>query len=262
MDASAPDADADDVRGPGDRGRDCSSAAGGPSPRGPWSHMRSRKTSNRDAVPCAARTGERLVPPWNGHGAGSASAARSSSPTAGSTPTETWSWLVGWPTIRTDRLSQDQMGRPRHVAASTRRPSGTPGCSTGGRGRSTRGRADRQSDMKDALVAAIDDWALCAGRRQPTAAAKPGCWRWRGGPIRTTVGWRDRLRDPSVRRDKQELSRLADSASLSETPVNLLVSLGELLRRIAAATRITFLHSVQRHHPDDLGVNYLLGPTP
>ena len=119
--------------------------------------------------------------------------------------------------------------------------------------------ADRiaASDVKDALVAAIDDWALCAGY---VADSHREAWLLevarKADP--DPVGWRDRLRDPTVRKDKQELSRLANSAALPEAPVNLLVSLGELLQKCGGNAE-QFLLSVQRHHPDDLGVNYLLG---
>ncbi len=113
------------------------------------------------------------------------------------------------------------------------------------------------TDVKDAIVAAIDDWTLCSiylpnYRREA----------WLLDVVRLTdpdpSGWRDRLRDPSVRRDKVELARLANSAKLAETPVNLLVSLGELLQK-SGGDAIPFLLSVQREHPDDFWVNHQLG---
>ena len=68
--------------------------------------------------------------------------------------------------------------------------------------------ADRiaASDVKDALVAAIDDWALCAVSDSHRESWLLDVAR-KADPDR--VGWRDRLRDPAVRKDKQELSRLA-----------------------------------------------------
>ena len=113
------------------------------------------------------------------------------------------------------------------------------------------------SEVKDALVAAIDDWTLCSiylpdNRREP----------WLLEVARLTdpdpSGWRGRLRDPSMRRDKGELANLADSAKLSETPVNLLAALGELLQK-SGGDAIPFLLSIQREHPDDFWVNHQLG---
>jgi tetratricopeptide (TPR) repeat protein len=119
--------------------------------------------------------------------------------------------------------------------------------------------ADRlgRSAVKDALVAAVDDWALCAGY-----LSDAGREAWllemarRADP--DTFGWRDRVRNPSMRRDKNGLARLIDSANLAEAPVNLLVSLGELFQR-SGGDPVPFLLSVQREHPDDLWLSYLLG---
>ena len=128
--------------------------------------------------------------------------------------------------------------------------------------------ADRmgRSDVKDALLAAIDDWVLCA-----TYVAELRGDNWQLDARRETWllevarkadpdprGWSDRLREPSVRRDKEELARLAGSARFDEVPINLLVSLGEMWAA-KGGDPVPFLLSVQRHHPDDIWVNTLLG---
>ncbi len=114
-----------------------------------------------------------------------------------------------------------------------------------------------ESDIKDALVAAIDDWALCDyvnDDRRGEAWLLEVARRSDPDP----QGWRDRLRDPSVRRNQQELARLADSAEMDEAPVNLLISLGELMWR-TEGDAVPFLHAIQRHHPNDIMANCLLG---
>ena len=119
--------------------------------------------------------------------------------------------------------------------------------------------ADRlvASDIKDALVAAIDDWALCASY---VADARREAWLLDVAKLADPDlrGWRDRFRDPSVRRDRKALESLAASARMVETPVNLLVSLGDRLQD-SGGDAIPLLLSVQRLHPDDLWVNFLLG---
>ena len=122
------------------------------------------------------------------------------------------------------------------------------------------------SDVKDALVAAVDDWAFSEGaianyRGQGWQAnARREVWLLR---VATKAdpdprGWRNRLRDPSVRRNKEELAELVGSARIDETQVDLMVSLGELLQK-SGGDATPFLQSIQQHHPDNLWVNYLLG---
>ena len=135
--------------------------------------------------------------------------------------------------------------------------------------------ADRlgRSDVKDALVVALDDRCLCAiyiAEARPEEFTRDTTWSpearrgreaWlldlarRADPDRR--GWRDRFRDPLVRRDKVELARLAASAEIAVTPVHLPVILGELLQR-AGGDATPFLLAVQRERPGDLWVNYFL----
>jgi eukaryotic-like serine/threonine-protein kinase len=124
----------------------------------------------------------------------------------------------------------------------------------------------RESDIKDALVAAIDEWAHWVGQ---SAAARGDGWQlsarreaWllevaRMADDPDPSGWRDRFRDPAVRRSKEELVRLAASARITETPVSLLVLFGDFLHARGGDGN-AFMLSVQQHHPDDLWVNNLL----
>ena len=165
--------------------------------------------------------------------------------------------------IRMDRISRAEEGRPHltDAYADAFRDAGLLG-----KNEAPQVMADRlgRSDIRDSLVAAIDDWALCdsylADARGQGSTLNRSSWLLevarKADP--DPSGWRDRLRDPSVRRDKQQLGRLADSATLSDTPVNLLVTLGELLQN-SGGDAIPYLLTVQQQHPDDLWVNFLLG---
>jgi eukaryotic-like serine/threonine-protein kinase len=114
----------------------------------------------------------------------------------------------------------------------------------------------KQSNVKQALLDAFDDWSAGA------LYQKGGQERWlldvarRADPDPT--GWRDRLRDPHVRKDQRALLALAQSATIDETPVSLLVELADLLYEIGGDPT-PFLVKVQQRHPDDLWANWLLG---
>ena len=115
----------------------------------------------------------------------------------------------------------------------------------------------RASNVRVALVAALDDWALCVGRGTDEdrvawllAVAK------KADP--DPRGWRDCFRDPITRRNREELLRLAESANVAETPVNLLMALAELVQK-QGGDAIPFLRQVQKQHPNDFWANHELG---
>jgi serine/threonine-protein kinase len=113
-----------------------------------------------------------------------------------------------------------------------------------------------QSNIRQALVDALDDWAFCY-HNFPDERYE--AWLLDvARKVDPDPTWRDRLRDPSVRRNRAKLLALAESARVDSTPVNLLVTLGELLRT-QGADAIPYLVKVQHQHPRDLFVNYLLG---
>jgi serine/threonine-protein kinase len=107
------------------------------------------------------------------------------------------------------------------------------------------------------LVNALDDWALGASY-DPDSRFEA----WPLDVVRQAdpdpQGWRDRIRDPLVRKNKEQLYKLADSANIETTPVNLLAALGELLQK-QNGDSIPFLVKVQRRHPSDLWANFALG---
>ena len=81
----------------------------------------------------------------------------------------------------------------------------------------------RASKWAALLVAALDDWAVCA--------ADPVRQDWLLGVARRADPdpWRDRVRDPAVWRDGKALAELARAARLAEQPLPLLLALGERL---------------------------------
>jgi tetratricopeptide (TPR) repeat protein len=111
----------------------------------------------------------------------------------------------------------------------------------------------RASGVSGQLVAALDDWA--------SVAAEPEALAWLLGVARRADPdpWRDRLRDPAVRRDRQALRALADDAlrgggaKLNELSPQLLGSLGALLG--GGPEAVPLLRAAQRRYPSDFWLN-------
>ena len=122
------------------------------------------------------------------------------------------------------------------------------------------------TNIANALVAALDDWALDATYLvvQPSSNHRDDVAReaWLLEVTRAAdpdpTGWRDRFRDAATRRSKESLAALAESVQLETTPVDLLVTLGALIDN-RGGDAIPFLTGVQRLHPQDLWVNFHLG---
>src|SRR5262245_17395878 len=114
------------------------------------------------------------------------------------------------------------------------------------------------STIRDELVAALDDWAVCARR----AAADQGRQRWllevlrRADPNPAQI--RQRLRDPALWKDRAALTELAETALAEKPSAQLLVAVGERLLS-AGADAVPFLQRVQREHPGDFWANLALG---
>jgi serine/threonine-protein kinase len=114
------------------------------------------------------------------------------------------------------------------------------------------------STIPAALVAALDDWAVCARR----AAADRGRQRWllqvlrRADPNPARI--RRRLRDPALWKDRGALDELAEAALAEKPSVQLLVAIGERLL-YAGADAVPFLQRVQRKYPGDFWANFALG---
>jgi serine/threonine-protein kinase len=113
------------------------------------------------------------------------------------------------------------------------------------------------STARDELVAALDDWAVCAVR-----AHDAGRQRWlldvlrRADPNPTRV--RLRLRDPALGQDRAALLELAETALAEKPSARLLLAFGEWLRE-AGADVVPFLERVHGEYPGDFWANFALG---
>jgi serine/threonine-protein kinase len=110
----------------------------------------------------------------------------------------------------------------------------------------------RASNVRDELLAALDDWAVCA------TASNPGRHRWLLAVARR-AGRADhaRLRDPAAWADREALTRLTATALAEKAPVSLLVALGERLHD-AGGDAAPFLKQVQQQYPGHFWVNFEL----
>jgi tetratricopeptide (TPR) repeat protein/tRNA A-37 threonylcarbamoyl transferase component Bud32 len=107
------------------------------------------------------------------------------------------------------------------------------------------------SDVRRALVAALDDWALCVAERERVARLLEVARRADPDP------WRDRVRDPGTWEDPTALAELARSVAPAQQPTSLLRIVGGLLS--SSDDALAFLRRVQRAHPGDFWVNFDLG---
>ena len=109
----------------------------------------------------------------------------------------------------------------------------------------------KASPVHKALVAALDDWAVCADKEVRD-------WVLRVARRMDPDPWRDRVRDPDGWERVESFPELADMASVEEQPVTLMVAFGMRWRRLGGDPT-AFLERVQRQHPDDFWVNFELG---
>ncbi|MBK7406261.1 MAG: protein kinase [Phycisphaerales bacterium] len=107
------------------------------------------------------------------------------------------------------------------------------------------------SPVREALIAALDDWAACA-------PATPRDWILRVAKAMDPDPWRDRARDQAEWADVDGLKRLAATVHVDEQPVTLLVAMGTRWRRLGGDPT-AFLTRVQQLRPDDFWVNFELG---
>ena len=110
----------------------------------------------------------------------------------------------------------------------------------------------KASPVRKALVAALDDWA--------TYAEKKDVRDWVLNVARRTDPdpWRDRVRDPDRWDRVESFPELADMARIEDQPVTMLVSFGTRWRRLGGDPS-ALLETVRRQHPDDFWVNMELG---
>ena len=112
------------------------------------------------------------------------------------------------------------------------------------------------SPARKALVAALDDWAVC------TPNSRRRAWLLRVARLADPDPWRDRLRDPSPEAwsDRARLAELAREAPVAKESVQLLVALGVRLQKAGGREdAIDYLRRVQHAHPGDFYANNMLG---
>jgi serine/threonine-protein kinase len=109
----------------------------------------------------------------------------------------------------------------------------------------------RSSQWAAHLVAALDNWTLCA--------AEPARQKWLLAVARRADPdpWRDRVRDPAAWRNGKALAQLGQTAPLADQPLTLLLALGERMST-AGESGIAFLRRVQEKHSDDFWANVTL----
>jgi serine/threonine-protein kinase len=110
------------------------------------------------------------------------------------------------------------------------------------------------SAVRVALLAALDDWAVCAadkGRRDWLLAVAR-----KADP--DPQGWRDRIRDLASWEDRAALTELARTVPVDEQPVPLLLALAERLGA-AGGDAPGLLKRVQGEHPANFWANLVLG---
>jgi serine/threonine-protein kinase len=110
------------------------------------------------------------------------------------------------------------------------------------------------SAVRVALLAALDDWAVCAtdkDRRDWLLAVAR-----KADP--DPQGWRDRIRDSASWENPKALAELARTVPVSGQSVSLLLALGERLGA-AGGDAPALLKRVQTEHPADFWANLILG---
>jgi serine/threonine-protein kinase len=112
----------------------------------------------------------------------------------------------------------------------------------------------RASNIHNALVAALDHWSSCASDERRKE------WVLRVARLadRDPTGWRDRARDPLVRKDDAAFTKVIESTRFGDQSVALLLAL-ELQLLAQEKNTIAYLKQIQRAHPGDFWINFRLG---
>jgi tetratricopeptide (TPR) repeat protein len=108
------------------------------------------------------------------------------------------------------------------------------------------------STVRVALMAALDDWAVCAGDKERRD--------WLLAVARTAdpEGWRDRIRDPASWEEPESLDKLAREVPVSGSSIPLMLAFAERLGA-AGGDAPAFLKRVLAENPADFWVNLILG---
>lgn len=108
----------------------------------------------------------------------------------------------------------------------------------------------KTSTILSALIAAMDDWAACAGKKERD-------WVLRVVRKLDPDPWRDQVRDINGWAKHENFPALAKAADVAAQPVTLMVAFGTRWRRLGGDPT-AFLERVQRRHPNDFWVNFEL----
>jgi tetratricopeptide (TPR) repeat protein len=113
----------------------------------------------------------------------------------------------------------------------------------------------RSLAIRTHIVAALDNWASVREKLR----ARSGEPLWELARLADDDEWRQQLRDPQVRRDREALERLAEKeGALDQPPVNL-VLLGRALDAARGrAAAVTLLRKAYQRHPADFWISLLL----
>ena len=110
------------------------------------------------------------------------------------------------------------------------------------------------SPVKAALIAALEDWAVCPSNKQQE--------NWLLTVIRVTnadgSSWASRIVEPNTWNDPEQLKEIARTIPVETQSLSLLLALGERLITLNADVG-DYLRRVQTAHPDDFWANFLAG---
>jgi tetratricopeptide (TPR) repeat protein len=114
--------------------------------------------------------------------------------------------------------------------------------------------AIRGSAVRGALVAALDDWAVCTADKDERDWLLEVARQADPDPD----GWRDRIQDPKAWDDPAALAELARTVPVGRRSVSPLLALGERLT-LAHRDATPLLKPLHRENPADFWVNLILG---
>ncbi len=108
------------------------------------------------------------------------------------------------------------------------------------------------SEVKEEVVAAVDDWALYEKDERVRNRLLDVARKADPGP------WTDRLRDPAVRADKAALEKLVAETDFATVRPGALCALAELMRRQGLEPAV-LLTAARTRHPTDFELNFAYG---
>jgi tetratricopeptide (TPR) repeat protein/tRNA A-37 threonylcarbamoyl transferase component Bud32 len=106
------------------------------------------------------------------------------------------------------------------------------------------------SAVSDALIASVDDWTICAKKRERRD------WLLEVARQADPDPWRDRARDPALWDNKAAVARLLGESAAAKQSPKLLVALGT---RLPTGDAERLLRRAQERHPEDFWINFTLG---